>query len=563
MWHNSNKGIKGGRAMDQEKKQVIPRRSYRRKRREFFHNEEREARIKEQQQADALRAEKEKAQAKNNEERVKDNLRKARIEKLTHDEKKTSKKIYKVNSTSKSTESVNVDSDQQQVAEEKQPSNEQMRIQQDLYKQQANDIQREKQEQQEKDTKETTLDATTVTDSETSQRASTEKDGWPEKLIQFVSREWAKILVVLGTLLILILLFSIFNIVNSNGNHSTGAMEEPQSASHKQFVGAMKHANDATKSVVAVENNQEVTPETVQDAEQQAQVQNESGSGVVYKKVDGLLYILTNAHVVGDKKDHTLTYGDDKTVKGTVIGKDKWSDIAVMTVKASKVDEKQLQPIKRGNAEKLVLGESVLVVGNPLGLDFRNTVGQGIVSGLDRNVPIDIDKDNEYDMLVHAFQVDAPVNPGDSGGAVIDQDGKLIGIASLKISMPNVEGMAFAIPINDAVRIADKLEKDGKIDYPNSKISLKDISTLSQGERASYQIDDKVKEGVVVQDIAKDSPARQSGLKTGDVIVALDGKPTKDRLVYRQKLYQHVVKDKPVKLKVIRDGEDKQISFDL
>ncbi|UXR78904.1 MULTISPECIES: serine protease [unclassified Staphylococcus] len=548
--------------MDQEKKQVIPRRSYRRKRREFFHNEEREARIKEQQKADALKAEKEKAQAKNNEERVKDNLRKARIEKLTHEEKKTSKKIYKVNPTSKSAESVNVDSNQQQV-EEEQPSNEQLRIQQDLYKQQANDIQREKQEQQEKDTKDTTVDETTSTDSKTPQRVSSEKEGWLEKVIQFISREWAKILVVLGALLILILLFSIFNIVNSNGNQSTGAMEESQSASHKQLVGAMKYANDATKSVVAVENNQEATPETVQDAEQQAQVQNESGSGVVCKKVDGLLYILTNAHVVGDKKDHTLTYGDDKTVTGTVIGKDKWSDIALMTVKASKVDEKQLKPFKRGNAEKLVLGESVLVVGNPLGMDFRNTVGQGIVSGLDRNVPIDIDKDNEYDMLVHAFQVDAPVNPGDSGGAVIDQDGKLIGIASLKISMPNVEGMAFAIPINDAEKIAKKLEKDGKIDYPNSKISLKDVSTLSQGERASYQIDDKVKEGAVVQDIAKDSPARQSGLKTGDVIVALDGKPTKDRLVYRQKLYQHVVKDKPVKLKVIRDGEDKQISFDL
>ncbi|KIX90563.1 serine protease [Staphylococcus microti] len=545
--------------MDQEKKHVIPRKTYRRKRREFFHNEEREARIKEQQKADALKAEKEKVQAKNNEERVKDNLRKARIEKLTHEESKQPK-----TTPAQSKADVDKTVSQTDVATDKEAteaSSEQMQLQQSLYKQQANDIQREKSEQASKQTEQQEVHAHEAKHVEHKRHQYTLKKDWTEKVTQFVTREWAKILIVVGALLVLLLLFAIFHHVNGSNDEMESV--ETQVGSDKQVTRTMKNAHTATKSVVAVENNQEATPGTVQDAEQQAQAQNESGSGVVYKKVGDLLYILTNAHVVGDKKQHELTYADGKTVTGTVVGKDQWSDIAVMTIKASDVKKSDLKPIKLGDANNLVLGEPALVVGNPLGLDFRNTVGEGIISGLDRNVPIDIDKDNEYDMLVHAFQVDAPINPGDSGGAVVDQEGKLIGIASLKISMPNVEGMAFAIPLNDAEKIAEKLEKDGKINHPNTKISLKDVSALSQNERDSFDIDDKVKEGAVVEDIMKDSPARKSGLKTGDVITTLDGKPIKDRLVYRQQLFRHLDKDKPVKLKVLRQGEVKNISFDL
>ncbi|PNZ26167.1 serine protease [Staphylococcus rostri] len=557
--------------MDQDKKHVIPRRSYRRKRREFFHNEEREARIKEQQKADALKAEKEKAQVKNNEERVKDNLRKARIEKLTHDEPKQDKpvsaqsKLDADSQSAKVSETSSTTTETTDVVQNDQPATEQMRVQQNLYKQQANEIQREKTEQASKTGQDEAVTQNADVQEEKQRHHYTAKKDWTEKVTQFITREWAKILIVLGALLILILLFAIFHNVNGSDNNEQAAIEDVQSKAgkDKNVTRTMEIANAATKSVVAVENNQEVTPETVQDAEQQAQPQNESGSGVVYKKVDDLLYILTNAHVVGDKKQHELTYANGKTVTGTVVGADKWSDIAVMTVKASDVDGDQLKPIKRGDANNLILGEPVLVVGNPLGMDFRNTVGEGIVSGLDRNVPIDIDKNNEYDMLVHAFQVDAPINPGDSGGAVVDQDGQLIGIASLKISMPNVEGMAFAIPINDAEKVAKKLEKDGKIDHPNTKISLKDVAVISQNERDTFGIDDKVKEGVVVEDIAKDSVARDSGLKTGDVITAFDGKPIKDRLVYRQQLFNHLDKGKPIKLKVLREGEVKNISFDL
>ena len=147
-------------------------------------------------------------------------------------------------------------------------------------------------------------------------------------------------------------------------------------------------------------------------------------------KVGDSIYILTNAHVVGDKEKQKVTYSNNKSVEGKVIGKDKWSDIAV--VKA-KISDDSIKTITMGDSNNLVLGESILVVGNPLGVDFKGSVSKGIISGLDRHVPVDIDKNGSYDVLMKAFQIDAPVNPGNSGGAVVDKDGRLIGIVSLKL----------------------------------------------------------------------------------------------------------------------------------
>ncbi|MCQ9301948.1 S1C family serine protease [Staphylococcus hyicus] len=243
------------------------------------------------------------------------------------------------------------------------------------------------------------------------------------------------------------------------------------------------------------------------------------------------------------------------------MGTDKWSDVAVLKVPAEKAQ--QLKPIHTGNSDQLVLGEPIIVMGNPLGLDFYNSVGEGIVSGLKRNVPVDIDKDNQYDMLLRAFQVDAPINPGDSGGAIIDQNGDLVGIASLKITMPNVEGMAFGIPINDALHVAKQLEKEGGITYPNTKIGMQNVVELSPNERTAFKLPQDVKQGVVVKQIENNSPAKDSGLQKDDIIIELDGQPIKDTLSYRQQLFRHTDNAKPLKLKVIRQGRTVNIAFKL
>ena len=135
-------------------------------------------------------------------------------------------------------------------------------------------------------------------------------------------------------------------------------------------------------------------------------------------------------HTLSVIKKTKVTYGNDKSVTGKVIGKDKWSDLAV--VKAKVADE-NIKPMTMGDSNNIKLAEPILVIGNPLGTDFKGSVSQGIVSGLNRHVPVDIDKNDNYDALMKAFQIDAPVNPGNSGGAVVDRDGRLIGIVSLKL----------------------------------------------------------------------------------------------------------------------------------
>ncbi|REH74701.1 serine protease [Staphylococcus felis] len=542
--------------MKNDEKHVIPRRKYKRQRREFFHNEEREQRIKEQEQANALKAQKEKEQMKNNEERVKDNLRKARVEKITHEDYDKSHSSQKIESNDLKA--------QAKSSTEQALNTEEAQKQQNLYKQQAKNIQKahsphhqDTNASSEKYTDGASREENQAESSNSIHHYSTRKD-WTEKVTAFISKEWAKILVVLAVILIIILLFAIFNNVNKSG-HDT---DESVQAQNKTVTSTMKNAKAATHSVVSIENNHiQTPPDTVGDVEAQSQIENESGSGVVYKKVDDILYVLTNAHVVGDREEHELTYGQNRTVKGKVIGKDKWSDLAVIKVEAPK--NHFLKPLPIGDSKQLILGEPIIVVGNPLSIDFQNTVGEGIVSGLNRNVPVDIDKDNQYDMLMHAFQVDAPINPGDSGGAIIDQNGNLIGIASLKISMPNVENMAFGIPINDAIKIADTLEEKGKIDYPNTSIKLENIEELTSATRQKFNISNDIQQGVMVKEISKDSPTQHSGLKVGDVIIAVDGKSVQNTLEYRQKIFQHTDEKKAFKLKVSREGEVKEISFKL
>lgn len=216
-----------------------------------------------------------------------------------------------------------------------------------------------------------------------------------------------------------------------------------------------------------------------------------------------------------------------------------------------------------GDSNNLKLGESLLVAGNPLGTDFKGSVSQGIISGLNRRVPVDIDKDDSYDVLMKAFQIDASVNPGNSGGAVVDSDGRLIGIVSLKIDMKNVEGMAFAIPINDVRKIAQQLEDKGKVTYPNTGIKIKNVADMSDSEKDSINLPSKVNNGVVIGEVQQKGLGEKSGLQSGDVIVELDGKTIEDNLRYRQIIFSHKDDLRTLTAKIYRNGTEKNIKIKL
>lgn len=376
-------------------------------------------------------------------------------------------------------------------------------------------------------------------------------NNYSDILKKFWMMYWPKLVILMGIIILIVILNAIFNNVNKNDR-----MNDSNDADAQKYTTTMKNANNTVKSVVTVEN------ETSKDSSlpKDKASQDEVGSGVVYKKSGDTLYIVTNAHVVGDKENQKITFSNNKSVVGKVLGKDKWSDLAV--VKATSSDS-SVKEIAIGDSNNLVLGEPILVVGNPLGVDFKGTVTEGIISGLNRNVPIDFDKDNKYDMLMKAFQIDASVNPGNSGGAVVNREGKLIGVVAAKISMPNVENMSFAIPVNEVQKIVKDLETKGKIDYPDVGVKMKNIASLNSFERQAVKLPGKVKNGVVVDQVDNSGLADQSGLKKGDVITELDGKLLEDDLRFRQIIFSHKDDLKSITAKIYRDGKEKEINIKL
>lgn len=596
--------------MDKNKKQVIPRKSYRRQRREFFHNEEREERVEKQRQKERIQAKKEEYQAKVNEERVKDNLRKARIEKLTKEEiqqqqNQVSNQNDKTNKTQQDQEN---DKSKLTLPEEQQLKRTQNRknqssndskqedhekstygehqsdrlaskASQENHLNNGSEIESEKKNNKTESSKKLNKQSTSVENrdfdtekkhqhhskqSAKQNQFETKKDNasstqnkvenktdYLDIIKSFFKENWPKIAIIIGVILLIIILNAIFTNVNKNDHTNDSAL----TPTNKHYTDTMKSANSTVKSVVTVENEGTKNTSVPNNT---SKADNEIGSGVVYKKVGDSLFIMTNAHVVGNKDKQKITFGNNKSVQGKVIGTDKWSDIAV--IKAKSADD-SVKAITTGNSNHLVLGEPIIVVGNPLGVDFKESVSDGIVSGLDRHVPVDIDKDDSYDVLMKAFQINAPVNPGNSGGAVVDRDGKLIGIVSLKIDMDNVEGMGFAIPINDAQKIAAHLEKEGKIEYPNTGIKIKNVADIDDDERQSIKLPDSVKNGIIVGEVKPNAPGDKSGLKKDDVIVELDGKRIEDNLRYRQIIFNHREDKSTLKAKVYRDG--KVINIDI
>nr|WP_269667985.1 trypsin-like peptidase domain-containing protein [Staphylococcus arlettae] len=579
--------------VDKDNKIIIPRKKYRRKRRQFFHNEEREQRIKYEQQLQQQQALKDEEVAKNNEERVKENLQKSRIEKLTQEEIQQQQQEMKKRNTSvetdaqtsptanedATTDDKTIEQETTEVQESSSPeattlskstSNEATTDQnEDEHQSQlaadenTNFHSEEAQQSQVSDSVDADTTSNTTSDeqqSATQQATSKTEPTWQDKTRAFIKFHWAKILIVIGVILILTLMNAIFNNVDNNGHNKDGFLNGSID-DHKQYTNTMKSANKAIHSVVTVENNTSDDASSVQNETKEAGQENELGSGVVYKKVDDSIFIITNAHVVGDKEQQKITYGDDNEIIGKVIGTDKWSDIAVVKAKIKK--QSDIKAIKHGDSQKLVLGEPIIAVGNPLGVDFKGSISSGIISGLNRHVPVDIDKDDNYDVLMDAFQIDAPVNPGNSGGGIIDRDGKLVGIASLKISMDNVEGIAFAIPVNTALSTAQELEKKGEVKYPNTGVKIIDTAELNDDAKASLQLPEDIDNGVVIDEVQENSLAEKSGLQKNDVIVELDGKELEDKLRYRQIIFSHKDDLDTLPLKIYRDGKVKDIKLKL
>ena len=277
----------------------------------------------------------------------------------------------------------------------------------------------------------------------------------------------------------------------------------------------------------------------------QNQVESGAGSGVIISS-DG--YILTCAHVVSGASQITVTIGDtDYTA--TVVGEDDTSDVAVL-----KIDATGLTPATVGDSDSLSVGDSVLAVGNPLG-ELGGTVTSGIVSALNRSVTIQGTSSTNTMSLI---QMDASVSPGNSGGGLFNMNGELIGLVNAKSSSSDAEGLGFAIPINDAIQVAQDLLENGYVSgrpYMGiTYIAVTDAQTAAQLNVNAY--------GVYVVDVVQGGPADKAGLKAGDRIVSIDGNEIAQKDDLGTLMQQHTAGD-TLSITVARDGQMQTVSLTL
>jgi serine protease Do len=257
------------------------------------------------------------------------------------------------------------------------------------------------------------------------------------------------------------------------------------------------------------------------------------GSGVIVEK-NG--YILTNSHVVKDADEIKIKLADKREFKGKVIGMDPRSDVAVV-----KIDANDLPFLKIGDSSRMKVGETVLAIGNPFGLN--QTITSGIVSAVGRaNVGI-----SDYEDFI---QTDAAINPGNSGGALVNIRGELIGINTAIFSTSGgYQGVGFAVPSNMAKSVMDSLIKTGKVVRGWLGVSIQPVTP-----ELAKQFDVKEKSGILVGDVTEDSPAAKAGILRGDVIISYDGKEVADPAVLRN-MVAATEPGKQVAIKILRDGK--------
>src|SRR5687767_5672344 len=268
--------------------------------------------------------------------------------------------------------------------------------------------------------------------------------------------------------------------------------------------------------------------------------QNGLGSGVIVSE-DG--YILTNNHVVDNADEIKVALSDEREFTAKVVGRDDKSDVAVL-----KIDAKNLPYLHLANSDNIEVGDVVLAIGNPFGVG--QTVTMGIVSATGRgNMGLD------YEDFI---QTDAAINPGNSGGALVDAEGRLLGINTAIISRSGGnQGIGFAIPVNLARSVMESLIKDGRVVRGFMGVNIQDVNPA-----LAQEFDLKSNDGALVADVTVGSPAEKAGIKAGDIITKFNGKPVRDSRHLKLQVGQ-APPNTTVAVKIVRDGSTKNLQVRL
>lgn len=355
--------------------------------------------------------------------------------------------------------------------------------------------------------------------------------------------------------------------VSSSSNVTTSSVSYKNSTSTTE---AVKKVQEAVVSVInyqsqssSLENNfstQMFGDQSDSSSSDELSVYSE-GSGVIYKIDGDSAYLVTNTHVIEGAKQIEIMLSDGTKVVGELVGEDTYSDIAVV-----KISSKNISTVAEfADSDKLTVGETAIAIGSPLGTEYANSVTQGIVSSLSRTVTLT--NSNGETISTNAIQTDAAINPGNSGGALINVEGQVIGINSSKISSTSsqsgesVEGMGFAIPANDVVKIINQLEQNGEVVRPALGIRMAALSELSTNAISQLNIPSSITNGVVVAKVIDGMPA-QGKLEKYDVITEIDGKEVTSSSDLQSILYGHSVNDS-IKVTFYRGTEKKTTTIEL
>ena len=297
---------------------------------------------------------------------------------------------------------------------------------------------------------------------------------------------------------------------------TSGGTKQTSSGDAKDLTDVSSVVDEVMPSIVAITNTGTVTYNSFFG--KKSQQSQSCGSGIIVSEDDDYLYIATNNHVVADSEELTVQFDDDSVVKAEIRGMDPDDDLAVVRVKKSDLGKDTYSNIKIatiGDSDSVVVGSPAIAIGNALG--YGQSVTTGIVSALNRTVTTQDSQTGETVTNNKLIQTDAAINPGNSGGALLNENGEVIGINSVKYSSTEVEGIGYAIPMSVAKPIIESLIQDGK--YTNENQAYLGIKC---GDVSSEMVAYGFPQGVYVSSVSAGSGAANAGLQEGDIITAID-----------------------------------------
>ena len=344
-------------------------------------------------------------------------------------------------------------------------------------------------------------------------------------------------------------------------NNNSGTVTQTSYKNENSTTQAVNKVKDAVVSIITYSSNSRQSSvfnadEANSDSDNQ-QIASE-GSGVIYKKNDKDAYLVTNTHVINGASKVDIRLADGTKVPGEIVGSDTFSDIAVVKISSEKVTT----VAEFGDSSQLNVGETAIAIGSPLGSEYANTVTQGIISSLNRNVSLK--SEDGQAISTKAIQTDTAINPGNSGGPLVNIQGQVIGITSSKIASnggTSVEGLGFAIPSNDVQNIIKQLESDGKVTRPALGIQMVNLSNVGASDLRKLNIPSGLTSGVVVRSVQSNMPAN-GHLQKYDVITKVDDKEIASSTDLQHALYNHAIGD-TIKITYYRNGKEETTSIKL